>query len=134
MKILLIDDDLVSLEILKIFLNKPEYEVYAYSDAEEAIDEVRKTNFDLVITDIIMPGMTGIDFIKDMWSHGIRPPIITITAGPENVEGGQEDYVHFGSIFADESLAKPVSKEELLKTIAKLTAPHKNNTELGGAE
>jgi len=76
--VLLIDDDDLVLRAISRFLANQEYKVETARNAEEALEKVEKSEFDLVITDIRMPGIDGIETIKrirQVNSKLERPPV-----------------------------------------------------------
>ena len=62
--ILVVDDELSMREFLKILLEKEGYEISTASEASSAIELIKGQNFDLVISDIKMPGMGGLSQLK----------------------------------------------------------------------
>ena len=108
-KILAVDDDIVSVTILKNFLQKAGYNVTTAIDGESAIELVKKKEFDIVITDFNMPGMNGIELTKEILKFIPNAVIILITAyisvkaALESIKLGAFDY-----------LTKPIDKDELL--------------------
>jgi DNA-binding NtrC family response regulator len=111
-KILIVDDDNVTLSILKQVLYKANHEVTTAIDGEEAIQYVKNTVYDIIVTDFNMPGMNGIELTKEILKINPQAVIILITAyisvkaALESIKLGAFDY-----------LTKPVDKEELLMSI-----------------
>lgn len=66
MKILLAEDDLFLRDIYVEVLKSENYEVAVAKDGKEALDEFKKGNWDLVLLDVIMPQMSGIDVLKQL--------------------------------------------------------------------
>jgi two-component system response regulator PilR (NtrC family) len=79
-KILVVDDDQGMREFLEIMLNREGYRVGTASDAEKALVRCRKEKFDLIITDLKMPKMDGITFLKDVKEVSPETVVILITA------------------------------------------------------
>src|SRR3989338_7499067 len=65
-KILIVDDDALVLKSLQNLLKKQGYDVVGVSSGKEAKEKLAQTSFDLIITDIRMPGQDGISFVKEM--------------------------------------------------------------------
>lgn len=87
-KILVIDDDRLVLESVSKVLKREGYEACLAQNADEAIDKTRKESFDLVISDIRMPGKNGVEAIREvrkLFDEKIRKdvPIIFITGYAE---------------------------------------------------
>jgi DNA-binding response OmpR family regulator len=80
--ILVIDDHFEMLEFLRsmLELSNQDYEVLAVPSAEEGLFELQRAKFDLVITDVRLPGMSGFDLVRRVQALGRGTPIIMITA------------------------------------------------------
>jgi DNA-binding NtrC family response regulator len=76
LKILIVDDDKNLLSVLKTILVEENNKVTTCSDGRAAIDLCRNTKFDLVITDLIMPGTNGLEVLRE--THKIDPDILVI--------------------------------------------------------
>lgn len=76
MKILIVDDDKNLLSVLKAILSEENNEVSTCSDGQTAVDLFRKTKFDLIITDLMMPGTNGLEVLRE--AHKIDPDILVI--------------------------------------------------------
>ena len=107
--VLLVEDDLVSSALIEGFLSDAGYEVLAVADGAEALMEIGKRKFDLLILDINIPTLNGLRLFEIMIQKGIETPAVFITgiAGPEvearSLELGAADF-----------LRKPIRKEVLL--------------------
>jgi two-component system, chemotaxis family, chemotaxis protein CheY len=81
-KILIVDDNQVSHQILRVLLERDDHEVASVFNGQEAIEKLDHTNIDLVITDVNMPVMDGIELLK--WirkdQRFIETPVIVLTA------------------------------------------------------
>jgi len=78
-KILVVDDDPYLLDLLTETLDALEYEPIGAPSAEVALDRLKKSDFDLIITDIKMPGMDGIEFTRLVKREYPHLPVIFIT-------------------------------------------------------
>lgn len=118
--ILIIDDDNRILKLLKKFLQQNDFLVSAALSAKEAFALFKNFTFDLVILDVMMPEMTGIEFAKEIRKNQEIMPIIMLTAlsEPEDrvkgLEAGARDY-----------MTKPFEPRELLLRINNLIDLHK---------
>ncbi|NOX24853.1 MAG: sigma-54-dependent Fis family transcriptional regulator [Deltaproteobacteria bacterium] len=98
-KILVIDDELSMREFLQILLEKEGYEAAVAASANAALKALAEDDFDLIISDIRMPGMSGLDFLEQIRAGGRAVPLILITAyaSPEDavsaMKGGAYDYI-----------------------------------------
>ncbi len=79
-RILVVDDDLGMRDLLEIMLTQEGYEVTCGGDPDKALQRVRKEQFDLVITDLKMPKMDGIEFLKQVKELKPETQVILITA------------------------------------------------------
>jgi two-component system response regulator PilR (NtrC family) len=79
-KILIIDDEKSMCQFLSIMLRKEGYEITAYTDPKRAVQAFRESHFDVVITDIKMPGMDGIEVLTEVKKVDPSVPVIIMTA------------------------------------------------------
>jgi DNA-binding response OmpR family regulator len=119
-RILLIDDDDELRSALRRTLERAGYEVVAAADGEAGMRALADTTVDLVLTDIFMPNMEGIETIRALRRHHPEVPIIAMSGG---TGFRAEDYLDVASSFgAIAVLAKPFESRELLAAIAKALA------------
>lgn len=113
--ILIVDDNYDMLELLQRNLKALNFHTYKASSVTEAIDILKYSAIDLLITDIQMPGINGIELIKYVQEHFPTIPKLVITGFPsvdsaiDAVKSGALDY-----------LAKPFTNEELKKSVKNL--------------
>lgn len=112
--ILVVDDEPNYQIVLSELLKDEGYEVFTADSAEAALPLLRTTDLDLVLTDMKMPGMDGIEFLKKIKEFDVELPVILITAYAE-VERAVEA-MHLGAFTY---LAKPFSNRQLLANAAK---------------
>lgn len=110
--ILIVDDDFDMLEVLQRNLKAENYHVYKASSVFEAIDILRNSQVELIITDLQMPGLNGMELIKFASDHYPDLPKLVITGFP-SVDGAVEA-VQAGAL---DYLSKPFTKKELLKAV-----------------
>ena len=130
-KILVLDDDQGMREVMEIMLTKEGYDVTTSDNPVKAINLCRKTAYDLVITDLKMPKIDGIEFLKTIKDHRLETVVILITAYASGetainaMKEGAYDYVEKGNI----EEIKQVVRQALLKNglISENQAP-KNET------
>jgi len=111
-RILVVDDSLNTLEALKRNLATQGYIVFTVPDVAEAIEILESTPIDLVITDLKMPRVSGLDLIKHVRENYKDTEVMMIT-GYATVEGAVEA-VKTG---AEEFLSKPFTDEELFSAV-----------------
>ena len=87
--ILVVDDDEGIRSLVKKYLNENKYLVNTARSAEDASDKIKLIKFDLIILDIMMPGKSGLEFLRENKAK-LETPIILLTAkgeASERVEG-----------------------------------------------
>ncbi len=113
-RILIVEDNLEMLEILKMSLEKAGYDVIIASGGQAGLDEYNKHQFDLVITDIVMPDVDGLAFVKAVRLIDKTTKIIAISGGGGEMEASYA--LNVADIYgADYELYKPFALEELLQ-------------------
>ena len=111
-RILVIEDDEEMRSLLEDFLEDEGYEPDSADNGLEALHKLAKKPFDLVITDIRMPGLTGLDILSAVKKFQIEMPVIVITAF-----GGEEVYRRSIARGADGYLEKPIHLHKLKSLI-----------------
>ena len=109
--ILVVDDDEGIRSLVKKYLNENNYLITTASSAEKATEKVKIIKFDLIILDIMMPGKSGLDFIKEH-KKKLETPIILLTA-----KGEPKERIEGLEIGADDYLPKPFEPKELILRI-----------------
>ena len=116
--ILVVDDDDGVRSFVRELLKMNNFKVTEAANGIDGLKEFKGNIPDLVITDIIMPEMEGISFIRELRTHNKEIPIIAMTG---NVHGRMEEYLNISSqLGANEVLRKPVKAEEFVEAINKL--------------
>jgi two-component system, NtrC family, response regulator HydG len=111
-KILVIDDEHAIRFNIETFLLREGYEVDTACSYHESIDKLSGTNFDLILTDIMLGGKTGIDILREAKRRNLLCPVILITGNPdiktaaEAVREGAYDYI-----------SKPVRRDGILHKV-----------------
>lgn len=120
-QILVIDDEKDILEVIEMYLEDSGHKIISHNCAVEALDWAQSNQIDLVITDILMPKMSGLEFITEI--QKLRPDIqiVAISGGGEN--GGIVKDLFLSTAMdlgAQNILRKPFTKVELVSTVSKL--------------
>jgi DNA-binding response OmpR family regulator len=84
-RILVVDNELRSREMIAHFLREASYEVEQADDGVSAIEMLDKKKFDLMICDIVMPQLSAIDVVRHMNSRSLSTSVILITGHPDLV-------------------------------------------------
>ena len=106
--ILVVDDDEGIRSLVKKYLNENDFLITTAENAEDAAKKMEIIKFDMIILDIMMPGKSGLQFIRDN-KDKIVTPIILLTA-----KGTADERVEGLEIGADDYLPKPFEPKELL--------------------
>jgi two-component system, OmpR family, response regulator len=110
-KILVVDDEKKIVEIIKAYLEREGYQVIAVYDGKSALEAAKSQNVDLIVLDLMLPGISGLDVCRAVRNES-QVPIIMLTAKDEvtdkiiGLETGADDYV-----------TKPFDAKELVSRI-----------------
>ena len=110
--LLVVDDDKIYLNSLIELLKNAGYSVSGAQNARMALDEIKSDTVDLILLDIQMPQMDGVDLVEHLRSKGNRKPIIMMTA-----YGDVSTYLKGKELGITEYLTKPVTAKKLLAII-----------------
>ena len=113
--ILLVEDDELVRDMLTQVLQRASHQVTTAANGEEAIEALRNTQPDIMITDIIMPKMSGITLISEVRERHPTMEVIAISGGGRLDPTGYLDLSE--SLGASASFEKPVNKSALLMAI-----------------
>lgn len=128
-RILAVDDRPENVRLLEAVLTPAGYEVVGASSGQEALDKATGGGFDLVLTDIVMPGMNGYQLCRALRGDERTAflPIVTITAS-----GGEEKREALDA-GADDYVSKPFDKTELLARVRSLLRVKRYHDDLANA-
>ena len=116
MKLLLVEDEKQLSEALQQILIKNKYSVDAVYNGDEGLDYALTGVYDVIILDIMLPKLNGIEILKMIRKRKISTPVILLTA-----KGSVEDRILGLDSGADDYLPKPFSPDELLARLRALT-------------
>ncbi len=126
-RLLLVEDEEINLKIIRTCLEQGGYQVTEAKDAKEALNILSGNTFDLILSDVQMPGLDGIELaktIRTMETSGdliARTPIIALTA-----HAAKEDRENCLAAGMDDHVSKPVQMKNLMKTIELLNTPERH--------
>lgn len=121
--IFVIDDDVSSLAVLKKYLTSMDMNVHTYTDARIALKQINNLNPSVVVVDIFMPHMDGLEVIKTLRHNGYEGMIISISQGAVDADIDGIDVLNISKIFgADEAIPKPIEFGALQKPIVQYQA------------
>lgn len=126
--LLLVDDDANTLASLARAFRLAGHEATVCDNAARAADLIRSEPFDLIFSDVVMPGKSGLEFLEDVKNAGVKTPVILIS-GQANIEMA----VRATKLGALDFLEKPLSTDKLLVSVdnaLRLSDLEKENREL----
>ena len=116
MRLLLAEDEVEMSNALVKVLKSNNYSVDAVYNGNDALDYIESDIYDGIILDIMMPGMSGIEVLKEARKEGITTPVLLLTAKSEI-----DDRVEGLDAGADDYLTKPFAMKELLARVRAIT-------------
>jgi len=111
-RILVVEDDRTLRQALVFNLEGEGYEARSAVDGEQALAAARDGGLDLILLDLMLPGMSGMEVLRTMRGDGIDTPVVILSA-----KGAEIDRVVGLQVGADDYVAKPFSRPELLARI-----------------
>lgn len=106
--ILLVEDDPQISKLLELHLNEPEYQIICCETGEAAITKLRSRDVDLIILDILLPGLNGLEVCRQIREMKMQVPVLMLTSKAE-----ESDKVLALELGADDYMTKPFGILEL---------------------
>ena len=117
-RVMVVDDNPVDREVVRRLFLKRDFEVLAAVDGQDALDQLKGTPVDLIVTDLMMPRLDGIGFLKELESIVPRPPVIvTSVCGTMDAEINATAEVAKHGAYA--YIGKPVCPDQLFEMVDK---------------
>lgn len=116
MRVLLVDDEVALVRALAQLLRQQQYDVDTAYDGPEGLDMARAGIYDLLLVDVMLPGLSGTELVQALREEGDATPILMLTA-----RGTEQDKVLGLDSGADDYLVKPFGTQELLARMRALT-------------
>jgi two-component system, OmpR family, alkaline phosphatase synthesis response regulator PhoP len=110
--ICVVDDEKRIIDFVRIYLQKEGFSVISFTDGLEALEGIRSADPELVVLDVMLPGMDGFEVCKTLRSDKNNVPIIMLTAKDEEI-----DKIIGLELGADDYLTKPFNPRELIARI-----------------
>ncbi len=114
-RVLIVDDDSLSREFLTEAVRSLGFQAESASSGEQALERVRRRGIDLVLTDLRMPGMSGVDLVRELGKLSLDIPVVLITA-----HGTVETAVEAMRLGASDFLVKPCTAETIRLVIDRI--------------
>jgi DNA-binding response OmpR family regulator len=111
-RVLVVDDERKTVDLARMYLEKNGYRVLAAYDGREALEAARQKKPDIMILDVMLPGMDGFDICRILRQEGISLPIIMLTARTLD-----DDKLMALDLGADDYVTKPFSPRELVARV-----------------
>jgi two-component system response regulator CpxR len=111
-RLLIIDDDTRLSEMLAEFLAPEGIELTTVASGIQGLRSAQRENYDLIILDVMLPGLSGFDVLKQLREGGMKTPVLMLTARGDDV-----DRIVGLDLGADDYLPKPFNPRELLARI-----------------
>ncbi|MBO4901111.1 MAG: response regulator transcription factor [Lachnospiraceae bacterium] len=124
MRILIAEDDVATAKALKLLLEKSKYSVDIVHNGTDAWDYISEGSYDVIVLDIMMPGMSGLEVLSLIRKNRITTPVLMLTAKAEI-----EDRIAGLEAGADDYLPKPFVTGELIARIKALGRRSETYTE-----
>jgi len=115
MRILIAEDEISTAKALKVIMEKNKFSVDIVHNGDDAWSYIRSGSYEVIILDIMMPGMNGLEVLSSIRQAGIGTPVLMLTAKSEI-----EDKVMGLDMGADDYLAKPFNTSELIARVKAL--------------
>jgi DNA-binding response OmpR family regulator len=111
-RLLIIDDDVRLAEMLAEYLAPEGMELTSVASGIQGLRDAQRENYDLIILDVMLPGLSGFDVLKQLREAGCKTPVLMLTARGDDV-----DRIHGLDMGADDYLPKPFNPRELLARV-----------------
>lgn len=123
-KVLVVDDEPSIVTLLKFNLEQAGFEVLTASDGNEGYDTARREKLDVIILDLMLPGMDGMDVCKQLRLGKINTPILMLTAKSDEL-----DKILGLELGADDYITKPFSPREVVARVKAILRRAETKTE-----
>tara|TARA_R110000868_G_scaffold6758_10_gene37727 strand:- start:2442 stop:2891 length:450 start_codon:yes stop_codon:yes gene_type:complete len=112
--VMIVEDNDLNMIVFEAFLQSQGYQTVQVADGREVLNEVCRTNPDLILLDIRLPGLSGFEVVSILKSHLVLNSIPVIALTAYAMPGEKQRILESGF---DGYLSKPVAMQELLKTV-----------------
>jgi EAL domain-containing protein (putative c-di-GMP-specific phosphodiesterase class I) len=116
-RVLVIDDEPAVLRVVALLLERRGFSVETAGNARDGLELLARERFHVILSDIIMPEMSGVDLLRELRRHDLDAPVILMTAGP--TIDSAIDAIEYG---AQQYLLKPVEPDALVQAVGRAAA------------
>jgi twitching motility two-component system response regulator PilH len=113
-KVLLVEDNPAQLELMDSYLRESGHTVIRFTDAKEALKKVVEQKPDVIVTDVVMPGMSGFELCRQLKNHAATASIPVVICSSKDQEIDRLWGMKQG---AAAYLTKPFSREQLIRAV-----------------
>ena len=111
-RVLLVDDDSQLTEMLAEYLQPEGMAITAVGSGTQGLSRAQQDEYDLIILDVMLPGLSGFDVLRQLRQGGVQSPVLMLTARGDDV-----DRIVGLEMGADDYLPKPFNPRELLARV-----------------
>ena len=120
-RILVVDDEQDIRDVTFLLLEKSGYEAICIDGAQAALDAMEKESYDLVLTDMLMPDMDGVELITEIRRRDPEQVIVAMSGGGH---APKESYLQIAKLYGVQGvIPKPFNREKLLESLIECGAP-----------
>ncbi|NEO32796.1 MAG: response regulator [Symploca sp. SIO3C6] len=113
-KVLLVEDDLSQLDLIEGYLSESGHTVICVADAKQALDKAVEHKPDVIVTDVVMPGISGFELCRSLRKHPVTASVPVVICSSKNQELDRLWGMKQG---ANAYLTKPFSREQLVRAV-----------------
>ncbi len=124
--VLIVDDELGPRESLRMIL-RPLYEVITASNGEEALQHLQQGKIDLITLDLKMPGISGLDVLREIKKMKLDVPVIIITA--YGTLTNAHEAIRYGAV---DFISKPYNAPDILSIVRRTVEQRQYNSKVNG--
>jgi CheY-like chemotaxis protein len=115
-RILIVDDNPTNLKLVTYLMQSHGYEVSTAADADEALTSIRSESPDLILMDVQLPGIDGLELTRRLKADPVTKPIVIIALTAYAMKGDQEKAIEAG---CNDYVTKPIDTRALPQIVAK---------------
>jgi len=120
-RILVVDDEEDIRDVSRLLLEKSGYDAARFDCGQAALDAMEKERFDIVLTDMLMPEMDGVELITEIRRRDPEQAILAMSGGGH---APKESYLQIAKLYGVQGvIAKPFNREKLIEALIECGAP-----------
>jgi CheY-like chemotaxis protein len=120
-RVLVVDDDAANRDVYAALLAREGFLVVSAADGREALTHLQRQAFDLLVTDMLMPNVDGVQLLDAVRQMARKPKVIAISGGGRYL-GATQTLALARKLGAAATLVKPFTREQLLASVAEVLA------------